>query len=298
MSAGKCVNNAAMASPDEPPIHATDIVSDAPALPPDPLQPRLTLRNVVHIVAMNGFPSEVARCVDVCRDMRANVELWNRVVDLPRVVAGAVDESVFGPGARHRTPLAHWSEVGDVERVRAALDRGADVNSHGIFSGGKSALHLATAGGHAFVVRELLTRGAGVGRDPAGWSAMATAAFYGSTTVVRELVARGIDVDESTVGGMTPLMIACLHGHAATAAELLRLGADVNAQNFNGGTSALMLAASVRQADAVRVLLGVPGIDINLVDAGGRTALATSRPVTMFPDNSAVIALLEAAGAR
>ena len=82
-------------------------------------------------------------------------------------------------------------------------------------------------------------------------------------------------------------------GHAATAAELLRLSADVNAQDGNGH-SALMLAAIYDQADAVRVLLSAPGVDVNLANENGDTAMSLARD----RGRVAIVALLETADAH
>ena len=94
--------------------------ADSPSSPPQ--TPRVKLCDVVALMSMNGFASEVERCVDLCRDTRSNVELWERIVDLPHAVAGHRD------AAYRCTRLHHWSEVGDLARVRETLGRGAKVD--------------------------------------------------------------------------------------------------------------------------------------------------------------------------
>ena len=80
---------------------------------------------------------------------------------------------------------------------------------------------------------------------------------------------------------------------ARVAAELLRLGADVNAVD-NIGVAALMYAVLSGDVGVIRVLLAVPGVDVNLTTVDGRTALSWARGKR----HAAVVALLEAAGAR
>ena len=214
----------------------------------------------------------------VCKDMRANAQLWERVVNLQHV---AVGDEVDG----HRTtPLIHCAAADDVARVREALDRGARVdacNSHGF-----TALYYAVGD----VAAELLARGAADGvRARHG---IVDAAWDGNTALGVDLVARGADIEVRDATGWTPLMYSCHAGHAATAAEFLRLGADVNAQDSRDDTS-LTLAVWGAHTDVVRVLLAAPGVDVNAV-ANGHTALSLARTL----GQAAIVALLEAAGAH
>ena len=256
--------------------------------------PRTTLCDVVQLVAMNGFGAAVERCVCVCRNMRTNVELWERVVDLPhrddvdyvyRMTCLFVDDDYL------TTRLIHWARVGDLARVRETLGRGADFNVRDIE--GHTALFRASECGHLAVVRELLDRGADVeARSGTGLTALLGATRRGRTAVVVALAARGADVNARDDIGLTPLMWACM-GRSAIVTELLRLGADVYARN-NVGSSALLFAASSGHTDAVRTLLAAPGIDVNLANAEGATALSCARE----EGHAAIVALLEAAGAR
>ena len=73
------------------------------------------LNKVVHLVAANGFAAEMVRCVDLCRDTQANVELMEYVRDEPR-------------GAQRRTRLMYHSACGDIAGVLASLRLRASVN--------------------------------------------------------------------------------------------------------------------------------------------------------------------------
>ena len=247
-----------------------------------PASPPLFLA-VLARLAENGYATELARCVDVCKDARSNAQLWERIVDLPHHVL---------VGNEYRaTRLHHWAWEGDLARVRETLARGADVNARD--TGGNTALWRASAVGHLAVVCELLDRGADVdARSKDGSMALMIASCNGHTAVVLELAARGTDVNTRKTIGTTALILACSRDHVATAAALLRVGADVNAQ-CDEGWSALMYAAYSGYVDAVRVLLAAPGVGVNLADVNGLTALSLARA-----EGRAAVALLEAAGAR
>lgn len=77
--------------------------------------------------------------------------------------------------------------------------------------------------------------------------------------------------------GQTPLMYACLRGHSGTASTLLRLGADVNLMNNKGATAAF-LALSNEYPELVDLMLtqeGVsPSLDLNAAnEADGATTI-------------------------
>lgn len=243
----------------------------------------LTLLDVVARVVENGFHFELAQCVDLCKDTRANKDLWARVIDLPCDTL------------RRSSRLVHWARVGDVARVREALDRGANPDARVPF--GWAALHYASERNDVRVVTLLLDRGASVDLPSvAGRTALYVASDAGAVDVARELVARGANVNASVASiGVTALFAACERGHTAIAAELLRHGADVNACNGRHRYTPLMNTAQGHgHLDTMAVVLAAPGVDVNAVDWLGRTALDHARRV---PGHGG-IALLLAAGAR
>ena len=156
------------------------------------------------------------------------------------------------PEDHGETPLCDAALRGDLARVRALLDQGADVN--GTYGGGVTALMKA-----------------------AGLPLMASirAQYPGSPEVMRLLVARGADVNAQTRSGRTALMEAVASSSSESVRILLEAGANVNGADRHGET-ALMRAASLGLDDVVEELLR-RGAQVNAGrDWNGNTALTSA----------------------
>jgi len=113
---------------------------------------------------------------------------------------------------------------GDIDVVRACLDRGADINLiRGSYCDNKTPLFVACDYDHLELVELLLARGASHQIPDA-----------------RSL--------------WTPLHVACAKGYVRVARRLLQVDTDVNHQDINGSTP-LSSAANVGQVECVRALL-------------------------------------------
>jgi ankyrin repeat protein len=170
--------------------------------------------------------------------------------------------------------LVAAAEAGDLERVRALLESGADPNQPRTFS----ALEAASASAFPEIVREMLNHGASVNqRDSAGRNAIRVVGLSAigdkrenPAEVVRVLAAAGADVNvQDNYYGNTALHEA---PDAATAKALIEAGADINRRNQDGQTP-LMLTLDPGIA---RVLLEA-GADASVRDKQGRTALDIAR---------------------
>ncbi|KAL8824082.1 MAG: hypothetical protein Q9191_005313 [Dirinaria sp. TL-2023a] len=95
------------------------------------------------------------------------------------------------------------------------------------------------------------------------------AAYFGLTQVVTRLLRDGAAVDTRDSQDTTPLMYAAAGGHAPAVQELLREGANPNLV-CGRGNSSLHRAIAFNQVDVARLLLNHPNIDVNLVDPAHR----------------------------
>jgi len=120
------------------------------------------------------------------------------------------------------------ARYGDVERLRALLDNGSDVNARDRYH--QTALMLAAQGGHAGVVRLLVERGA--------------------------------DLDVAAKFSLTALMLAVSAGHAEVVRILVGAGADLTIRGSGApgfaGKTALGLAIA-RESDDMVALLRAAG---------------------------------------
>jgi ankyrin repeat protein len=187
--------------------------------------------------------------------------------------------------------LADAAGAGDAEAVARLLDEGRDPDFRDLPRGGKTALMLAAAAGHASVVELLLRRGASPSlsdRDSherkrgrgstleiestfSDWTALHHAAASNRASTIRALVAGGADPEERTSAGDTALHLAALNGKPAAVSALLKLGADPNSRNRDQSTP-LLIAAYFGPLKCVRALLQA-GADLHARDSEGYTPI-------------------------
>jgi ankyrin repeat protein len=223
-----------------------------------------------------------------------------------------IRRSVVAPPDRKSAALIRAGESGDLERARALLGEGADVNARDRL--GRTALLNAAAYGHARLVGLLLEAGAGpdlktdegvtplmcapdeeigsllveagadVNAEQHGFTALMAAAIHGRCPLLRLLIDTGADIEAAEFRGFTPLMLACQHGRREAVAALIGAGADVNRAMASGWT-ALLEAASKPDAEVVRMLLAA-GARTDAEDHQGRTAASLARH---RPENLAIL---------
>jgi hypothetical protein len=114
---------------------------------------------------------------------------------------------------------------GNIVRVIASLDQGADVNTQSE-SNGYTPLIWASSRGHTETVRMLLEAGADVNvQANDGQTALMRAANYGHPEVVALLLDSDADVNAQTKNGITALRLATLKGHTQIIQLLKTAGA-------------------------------------------------------------------------
>jgi hypothetical protein len=190
----------------------------------------------------------------------------------------AMGASVNARGPSHLTPL-----------LAAAAGTPATPGAPGTPGGDADA---DAAGAH--VVQLLAEQGADVlAVDDSGWSAVCFAAHGGRAATLAALLQLRASPTAPDARGMTPLMHAARHDHAALVDRLLHVRAPhVNAQDATGWT-ALHWAMAVDARATVRLLAAYARVDVKLASLQGETcvhvaarhghtaasaALATARP--------------------
>ncbi|MDH3668025.1 MAG: ankyrin repeat domain-containing protein [Paracoccaceae bacterium] len=133
-------------------------------------------------------------------------------------------------------PLYDATVDGDLEKVRALIDAGADPDAQG--GNGETPLTTALVGGHLSMASLLIDLGADIqGRNRGGFAPLHAAAFAGAAEIAALLLDRGADVnDQANKAGVTALSIASEEGHVGVAQVLIDHGADVEAAEQNGYT--------------------------------------------------------------
>ena len=156
------------------------------------------------------------------------------------------------------TVLMSAARSGNIDSVRMLLDRGADVNAREKYKG-QTALMWAAAERHAPIVKLLLERGA-------DWKIRS---FDRETRPPRLSAASSISPIPR--GGFTALMFAAREGDLESARVMLDAGVDINHGDVDK-VSPLVAALMNKQYTLAKFLIE-RGADVNIVDAGGRTAL-------------------------
>jgi ankyrin repeat protein len=126
-------------------------------------------------------------------------------------------------------------------------------------------------------LKEMIDAGADLGQvDASGWNALMYAAYNSDSSAMKVLLKAGADPNQTSPHGDTPLIASAVG--RSWGDDLVRAGARVNAQNKDGQT-ALMLLAAIDEVDAIRDALKA-GSNPKLKDSKGRTALDYLRLAT------------------
>jgi len=201
--------------------------------------------------------------------------------------------------------LVELCKEGDLEGVKAALKRGADVNTKD--EDGWTGLNWAVARNHNSVVALLLK----TERNPVSQSSMCSLLSsvdvnvqfnqflistvesddtmslvelckHGDLEGVKAALQSGADVNSEDEYGHTGLIWAVSNGHNSVVDLLL------NTPNIDVNQSALYWAVEENNNEAVKLLLNVQNIDVNSVDYSGESALQQA----VFNNHKSVVALL------
>jgi ankyrin repeat protein len=193
--------------------------------------------------------------------------------------------------------------AGDLAKVKALVEKGADVNA--ISTLGRTPLAVAAAQRDSFAIATyLIGHGADVNaRDNsgdfltrgAGSTTLMLAARSGDHRTVELLLAKGVDVNAAMTTGATALTEAISVRNAEAVRVLIERGAKVNLAFGPIQMTPLIWAAFQEWPEIVRMLIQA-GADVNAKDALGSTALVWAS-MSERDDTGTVAALLEAGAA-
>jgi uncharacterized protein len=241
----------------------------------------------------------------------ANVQVKNRTGASPlylaslngsaamidRLLKAGADANERGPNGE--TPLMLAAHNGNPEAIKVLVDRGADVNAKDPVRQ-TTPLMWALEQEHPAAVKALVERGADVKAQsridgnnrrarvanvptPATEAARANANAAAATAAVPApapavAAAPATDDDDevpvrqdSTTGGLTPLVYAARQGDLESSKILLAAGADINQQTAYGWTA--LLTATQNRFYNLALFLLEQGANINMANKGGWTPL-------------------------
>ena len=209
-------------------------------------------------IVTSGQPTKgiIARATDLI-DAGADVnglDVW-----CDGVVYDRLWKDWHGGLGRDRLPAtvlyAAVASEADCDVIRLLLNKGADINKRGGFSG--YPLQAIVTTDEKDIVRLLLNRGAKVDPPQAGYgrTTLNTAARYGARGIVELLLDRGANIMEMDNTHATALHNAAHRGHVGLIKLLLDRGADIDAKRTEDDATPLSDAIRMAHVRSVRVLL-------------------------------------------
>ncbi|KAJ8609952.1 hypothetical protein CTAYLR_008081 [Chrysophaeum taylorii] len=141
----------------------------------------------------------------------------------------------------------------DVDRIKAALKAGAEIDAKSPKFGDQTPLMHATLQGKVNAAKFLLDRGADVTiGEKDGYTPMHGAGYQGRAPLVKLLASKGVPVDEAHADGYTPIQRACWgreKRHSKAVSAFLDAGAKLDnaasCRTTNKHTKRLLYAAGI-----------------------------------------------------
>jgi ankyrin repeat protein len=176
----------------------------------------------------------------------------------------AVDE----PDGNGYTILHLAAQRGHFDILRAAIERGADVNAKRTDTGETPIFGAInrSAGNEAYeeIVRELIAKGVRLNEQTrpntvtgrGACTAIHVAASFGETGIVRMFIDAGADINRVNSSGISPLMIAIHRQHPEVAALLIASGADTSIRD-QFGANAMDYALAQKDVATAKALGGL-----------------------------------------
>jgi len=170
------------------------------------------------------------------------------------------------------TPLMYAVYYGHYEVAKILIQAGADVNAahsttHTVLYHALESLQL-----HAEVIQLLLNAGVKMDYTPLNWAIR----YRVVPEIVTMLIEAGADVNEQNEFGSTVLIVAACSGRIQLIDILLRSGAEINASVEGSGVTALSCAVGKEHTEIVKLLIEA-GADLETIDKWGNTPLMIAK---------------------
>ena len=168
-------------------------------------------------------------------------------------------ELLLAKGAAVST-LHQAAGLGDLDRVRAFLEKGTDVNAKD--KNGQTALHIAASSRQKDAADLLIARGADINtKDNRNYTPLFYAIFSNDANAVELLVSKGADVNYTPEKGYPPLHYAVWYENKDMVKILVDHGAKFDVEDADGWT-AFRYAASQGNRDIVDLFVA-KGADVS-----------------------------------
>ena len=179
--------------------------------------------------------NDKAEVANLITEYKTNANIRNKIRSNTLDTAGyGADEDGKDEG---KASLHAAAEDGNINVVKALLERGIDINSRNPYDHNRTPLDRAAHKGNVDLVRLLIERGAEVdARDDWGWTPLHCASDSGHLEVSRVLIDHGANVNARHRDHWTPMHISAYLGHLELVKLILECGADVHAPNSHGQT--------------------------------------------------------------
>ena len=230
---------------------------------------------------------------------------------LPKVLQSYLlfqDFDVNAKNAKGMTPLMVAAEKGHVELIEELIQAGAKVNCFNLLTGDTSLIYASEASQTACVSKLLEFRANINMQGKNGDTALISAVRNGYEECSQALIDSGVNLNIQNNNGNTALIAAVHRFQFRCAVQLIKAGVDINLMD-NHGNTAIVLAARNGQVDFIKrmitaganlnhfdeylqmtplmtaacqnhaacvKLLIQSGVDLNMQDVNGKTALMTT----------------------
>jgi ankyrin repeat protein len=173
-------------------------------------------------------------------------------------------------GARYITYFAMYQDRVDI--MELFTNHGLKVGKKDVI--GETCMHLAAYFGSIRLAKWLKEKHGLNINEPRGDGdvPVCIAAGCGHIKMVEWFLDNGVDVNSRGQRGNTPMHQAALNGKIDVMRYLKQRGADVHLRS-SGGFSTIESAISMNQTESIRCLVKELGMDADVVDANGQTAM-------------------------